>query len=656
MPRLLSLLAAAAAALVVSACGPSASGDDDDDGGCDNRCTAFGWEECISEGVYQPPVRCEAEQVCIEDLGCAVCIPDRPYCGAPDQVWQCNADGTGGTMTQQCPSGEVCGPNGTCTTPCQRALGEPSNVGCDFWAVDLDNEASTTLGFTNDAAAQQYSIVIANNNDYDVNIQVFRNSGRVGAAVAENVVISTTAPARSAKQIDLPQREVDGTMGQNGTYTRYSGSGTFVSPHAYHVITSGPVVAYQFNPIVQQYSNDASILIPIQALGRHYYVWGWPTANPCGPPPGQFGFDGSIPDRTSITVIGVEDNTQVTVTATHGITPSAGDSGFAIPRTPPGQPLTFTVNKYDVVNLESDQPVVPIQECFQHLDKDGDFMGSLVTSDKKIAVFTGLERGIGTGGAMPPDPPNWDGESCCTDHLEEQLLPTTALGKEYAVSRSPVRSTHPTYREPDIYRVLATEDGTTVTTNLGGAFGSFTLNAGEHKAFFADKGFTLSASAPVSLGQVLVSQHRVPDGFTGDPSLVIFPSAEQHRKDYVFLVPSTFRTNFFVLAKPVAGTFTVDGRALGEFAGCDVEPIGAILGVNYEQVTCPVSEGQHTVAGSEPFGITVYGYYNVGSYAFAGGSDLKIINPIGREPPTAKAATTFALGPHTRGFLARAGK
>jgi hypothetical protein len=102
-------------------------------------------------------------------------------------------------------------------------------------------------------------------------------------------------------------------MGQNGAYVRYSGSGTFVSPHAYHVVTSGPVVAYQFNPIVQQYSNDASILIPIQALGRHYYVWGWPTANPCGPPPGMFGFDGSIPDRTSITIVGVEDNTSVTV-------------------------------------------------------------------------------------------------------------------------------------------------------------------------------------------------------------------------------------------------------------------------------------------------------------------------------------------------------
>ncbi len=629
-------------AALAAACGASAGNGDDTTNPCPNRCTAFGWEECLSPGTYAPPVACADNQVCLEDRGCAVCTPDQVYCGAVDQVWMCNADGTGGTMVTQCPQGEVCG-NGTCTTPCQRALGEPSNVGCDFWAVDLDNEATTTLGFVNDAAAQQYSVVIANNNDYDVQVTVYKNAGRVGA-LDEQVVTQVTAPARSAKQVDLPQREVDGTMGQNAAYTRYSGSGTFVSPHGYHVMTTGPVTAYQFNPIIQQYSNDASILIPIQALGRHYYVWGWPTANPCGPPPGMFGFDASIPDHTEIAIIGTEDNTQVTVTATHPIKASAGDSGFSIAATPAGQPLTFTINKYDVVNLESDQPVVPIQECFNYLDRDGDFMGSLVTSDKKIAVFTGLERGIGTGGAMPPDPPNWDGESCCTDHLEEQLLPTTALGKEFAVSRSPVRSTNPSYREPDMYRVLAAEDGVQITTNLPAPFNSFTLNAGEYKAFYADRGFTLSATGPVSLGQVLVSQHRIPDGFTGDPSLVIFPSAEQHRKDYVFLVPSTFRTNFFVLAKPVTGTFTADGRTLGEFVGCVTEPIGMVHGIAYEQVTCPVAEGQHTVAGSEAFGITVYGYYNVGSYAFAGGSDLKIINPIGKPD---------APRPHTLGAALR---
>lgn len=632
------LLLSLAAAL--AACGPNQGSGDDAPDGCPDVCTSFGWQECITPGNYEPPVRCEADQICIPELGCAVCVPDQVYCSDVDTVSMCNGSGDGGTVVMDCPQGEVCG-NGTCTTPCNRALMEPSNVGCDFWAVDTINEAvgSPVL---NDAAAQQYSIVVANNNDYEVRIQVFKNANRFGD-LREELVVETTAAPRSARQVDLPMREVDGTMGQNGTYTRSSGSGTFASPHGYHLVTSGPVVAYQFNPIVQQFSNDASILIPIQALGRHYYVWGWPTANPCGPPQGQPGSLESIPDHTAITIVGVEDDTQVTVTATHPIVGSAGDSGIVIPPTPAGQALTFTLDRYDVVNLESDQPVVPIFECFQHLDRDGDFTGSLVTSSKKVAVFTALERGIGTGGAMPPDPPGWDKDNCCTDHLEEQLLPTTALGREYAVSRSPVRSTDPSYREPDMYRVLSSEDGVQITTNLGGEFGSFTLDAGEFKAFYADRGFTLSASGPVTLGQVLVSQGRIPQGGIGDPSLVIFPAAEQHRKDYVFLVPSTFRDNYFVLAKPVAGTFTVDGRALGEFAGCEVEPIGTVQSIAYEQVTCPVTEGQHTVAGSEAFGITVYGYYAVGSYAFAGGSDLEIINPIGRDAPPAPPRTAYDL-------------
>ena len=616
-----------AAALSFAACGPNNADDDDGNDDCPNRCTSFGWERCVEPGVYEVPVRCEAGQICTEDLGCTVCVPGLPYCGADNEVWQCNGDGTGGTMTETCPAGEVCS-SGTCTTPCERALAEPSNVGCDFWAVDLPNEA-VRQPINNDAAAQQYSVVIANNQDYDVTIQVLRNTGRVGAAVQEEVVVNTSVAAHSIRQIDLPQREVDGTMGQNGPYAIGSGSNTFVSPHGYHVITSGPVVAYQFNPIIQQFSNDASILIPIQALGRHYYVFGWPTANPCGPPPGDPLYLESIPDRTSITILGVEDNTSVTVNATHPITASGGDTGFSIAATPAGQPLTFTINRYDVVNLESDQPSVPIQECFNYLDRDGDFTGSLVTSNKKIAVFTGAERGIGYGGAEPPPAPGWqEGDTCCTDHLEDQLFPTTALGREFAVSRSPVRSTDPSWQEPDVYRVLSSEDGVTVTTSLPAPLNSFTLNAGEFKSLWSDRGFTLTASGAVTLGQVLISQERIPEGGIGDPSLLIFPAAEQHRRDYVFLVPTTFRDNYFVLAKPVSGTFTVDGRSLGEFPDCTRAPIGVVQGITYEQVTCRVAEGSHTIEGSEPFGLSVYGYYAVGSYAYPGGADVRIINPI----------------------------
>jgi hypothetical protein len=53
-----------------------------------------------------------------------------------------------------------------------------------------------------------------------------------------------------------------------------------------------------------------------------------------------------------------------------------------------------------------------------------------------------------------------------------------------------------------------------------------------------------------------------------------------------------------------------------------------VAGVLYDQVTCPAAEGQHKVGADVPFGLSVYGYYNVGSYAFVGGSDVKIINPI----------------------------
>jgi hypothetical protein len=44
---------------------------------------------------------------------------------------------------------------------------------------------------------------------------------------------------------------------------------------------------------------------------------------------------------------------------------------------------------------------------------------------------------------------------------------------------------------------------------------------------------------------------------------MIIPAAEQHRKDYVFLVPTSFRDNYFVLAKPVSGTFKPQVAAHG---------------------------------------------------------------------------------------------
>jgi len=78
--------------------------------------------------------------------------------------------------------------------------------------------------------------------------------------------------------------------------------------------------------------------------------------------------------------------------------------------------------------------------------------------------------------AEPPDPPDWDGNDCCTDHMEEQMLPTTALGWKFTVNRSPVRSTDPGYVEPDLYRILGTVDGTVVTIRKSSTSGAKTLS------------------------------------------------------------------------------------------------------------------------------------------------------------------------------------
>jgi hypothetical protein len=209
-------------------------------------------------------------------------------------------------------------------------------------------------------------------------------------------------------------------------------------------------------------------------------------------------------------------------------------------------------------------------------------------------------------------------------------LPVTALGKEFAIGRSPIRSTDPSWKEPDIVRVIATTDNTQVTTNLPPPNDSFTLNARQHRTFGATTGFALKATNAIQVASYLVSQQFVKQGWTGDPSQLLHPAAEQHRKEYVFLVPATFNTNYIVFAKPKAGMVTLDGVPLAmlEQSGCTYAPIGTVAGVEYEQITCPASEGHHVVTGDKPFGLSVYGYYNVGSYAFVGGSDVKIINPI----------------------------
>src|SRR5205823_4417926 len=115
--------------------------------------------------------------------------------------------------------------------------------------------------------------------------------------------------------------------------------------------------------------------------------------------------------------------------------------GGGIPAKGKGELVEVTLGAFDVLNLESTG--VP-----------GDMTGTIVESSAPVAVFTGGERGSAPYGDGPPAPPNYDpAMSCCTDHLEEQVLPVTSYGRQFVITRSPIRSKGG-YIEPDILRFM----------------------------------------------------------------------------------------------------------------------------------------------------------------------------------------------------------
>src|SRR5688500_1950717 len=141
-----------------------------------------------------------------------ICEPGRTYCAGPDEseVWECNGDGTGGKFGEAWTADLACS-YGSCVTACDKAANDPSNVGCEFWAVDLDNEAfDTEFGVSNDAAAQQFAVGVANeDDDTPVEVTVWKHTARFGEPIAEEMVTTVMIPPDELVRIDVPPTEVD---------------------------------------------------------------------------------------------------------------------------------------------------------------------------------------------------------------------------------------------------------------------------------------------------------------------------------------------------------------------------------------------------------------------------------------------------------------
>ena len=610
----------------------------------DQRCDGSKLESCVGDDVaqsWQLVDDCGARKlVCAPGLyACTTCIPGARACDG-QKITLCDAQGGAAAVTQTCDSdtGFACR-DGACRNLCDDATVVHSNIGCEYWGADLDN---AMISASLNAAAQQYAIVVSNAEaDVAARVTVELDDAQVGSPSQLRVVGTAVIAPRNLEVFKLGPREVDGSPeGQFNT-----GTGTALTRHAFRVTSSMPIVAYQFNPLenFNVFSNDASQLLPVSGLngaGRAYVIAGWPqTIATSGDPQTNFGTD----LRAFLAIIATRPDTHVHIKTTARIIPGGPlDMGL-----PVGGETDVVLQPFDVLNLETG-------------DFNADFTGTLLDADQPIAVFPGSEAS---------DAPYFSTLAeryCCADHLEDQSPPVRAVGKTYALGRMPNRTRAViaaganigSIDEPEYFRVVATRAGKThVKTTLPPPWDGLVLDGeGANATFTAHQDFTLTADQAVTVLDVQASQDAsgVARGLPGgDPSITFVSPIEQWRNDYVLLTPDKYSFDFLVITAPNGTHLFLDGLPL-DSSVCEVAPGDGLTDTQrgsktppYVVYRCQLSfpvidpnarapnnvqpgkqnDGVHHVQADLAVGIVAYGFDSYVSYAYAGGTELREINP-----------------------------
>lgn len=617
---------------------------------------------CNAEGTAYEARPCGQDSLCLQGR-CTNCKPGARKCRDDEVVLRCDETGSQYEEIQNCnPSqtGQIC-QNGVCVKLCEINSKVQSYIGCEYWGADLDNAfvPGGETGFY-DAQNAQYAIVVSNTSTkYAAVVKIYIWDSEQG----KEVEVTTDSQGKPLPTEPIPPLSLRiFNLGPRNI------SSTSLAPLAYRIKSTIPITAYQFNPLenVKVFSNDATILLPSNALGKYYIV---------------MTREETFQElRGFLTVVAVyPGETQVTVTVT---APTLANNGIAAMKI--GESRTFILKQYDVLNLETD--------AF-----GADLTGSIVAANHPVAVF---------GGSQASNAPNTnhccpDGEcnenqvwlrckdptenclcewplhnlnpplevpcrtnddclkynTCCADHLEMQMFPVKTWGKEYVATRS-----YPRGKEKDVWRIMAAQAATKVTTFPQQAVLPV-LNATEYVEFESSENFEIHALKPIMVGQFLAAQDAPDpnvngvkgkdDAGTGDPTFILAVPVEQFRTEYVFLTPNKYVFDAVNIVVPTGVSVYLDGKELRQedltFKTAkeilqemvdkgisDPTLLGphfgdyAVIGSGKWAVwRVVVSDGVHIAQADQPFGVIAYGYDRYVSYGYPAGlnlEDLKLVS------------------------------
>jgi hypothetical protein len=359
----------------------------------------------------------------------------------------------------------------------------------------------------------------------------------------------------------------------------------YISDLAFKVVSTSPIVVYGLNH--KEFSADAFMTMPRNVVGMEYRIMSYHNSSitSIDQKPSQFG------------VIAFEDNTTVTIVPTY-VTAS-------------GRPANVPFE----IRLDSGQ-AYQVQAAW---DYDGDLSGSIVRSDKPVAVFGAHVRAEVPFGFRVPD----NSAITSRDHLVEQLPPISAWGKSFAMTKI----------EPgvlgDLIRVMALEDNTTVKMN--GTNWS-TINANRFDDVIIQGPTAFESDKPVLVAALAHTTHTYLG--VGDPFMAIVPPVNQAYNDYTFFNssdPAYVQQRLIVVTEQSGvGDIRLDGTVI---PAASYTPLSTTMeGRNYSIAEVSVTAGRHDIIGNgidqNGFTILAYGVGQADSYGYTAGGLFKPLRGI----------------------------
>jgi hypothetical protein len=528
----------------------------------EQRCAGTTLQTCSGGTFYDTEVCLHA---CSDTLGCVLCVPGTGTCDSADLSYVCNATGTGyDSVTCDTSQGISCGASGFCEGTCVAGDGY---IGCEYYPTVTGNMTSAQFHF---------AVAIANATDQPATVSIADGS----LPKADVFVV----PARGVRVELLPWYQALKLCTKGSWMECAHGNHTdaaLVGRAAYHVRSTQPVTVYQFNPLEyalpdvpneNSFSNDASLLFPVNRWRKDYYV-------------AAFGVTDGTGNPSLLAVTALHDGTHVTITTRADTVADGGAPAFAA-----GVPQTVTIDGGGVLEITS---------------RTGDLTGSHVTADGPVQVI---------GGHYCADVPA--GIAAC-DHLEDAMLPVDALGTRYVVDAPAIDAN--INGKPRTVRIIATAADTHLVYKPAQPGAPTTIAKPGDFVELADtpESFMITADHKVMVAQYMEGVNASHE-HQGDPSLALAVPIDQFRTEYLFHAPTNYQINFVDVIAPYDANISLDQQLLA------ITPIGT-TGYGFCRFPLskgPAGDGNHRISGNAPFGIGVYGYGTDSSYWYPGGLQL----------------------------------